>query len=263
MPHDAASPSAPTASSSVVLAFRPSSATAVPAIVGAKARSLKRTSVSVRASSVACPYSNRSRSSGTRVLLDDRALGTADGVRPLELDRRGPALDQRNLLHDETEVLPRLLHRDVADLAAARRVPAEELVRGRRVPRADRVLDVRVGSRLAELVIEGRADALPRLVERDDPVRAFGVHADCVVHGLGLRTVLRVDGAVIPAEAVPRVRRLVLLAEREVRRIVVIVVVALLMRALVAVDEDDSAREHEAEDGRREVEPGERILRVE
>src|SRR3954454_18438224 len=236
MPHDAASPSAPTASRSVVLAFRPSTATAVPALVGADASSLKRTSVSVRASSVACTYSSRSSSSDTRVFFDDRTLRPADGVRPLELDRRGSAPDQRDLLHDETKILARLVHRNVADLAAARRVPAEERVCCRRVACADRVLDVRIGSCLAELVVEGRTDALPRLVERDDAVRAFGVHPDRVVHGLGLRAVLRVDGAVIPAEAVPRVGGLVRLAKREVRRIVV-VAVALLVRTLVAVDE--------------------------
>src|SRR5438477_9136278 len=104
MPAVAPSPSAPIASSSAGRAWRLSSATAVPAIVGANASSLKRTSVSVRSRSVVCVYSSRRSSSGTRVLLDYRALRAADGVRPHQLDRRGAALDERNLLHHEPEV---------------------------------------------------------------------------------------------------------------------------------------------------------------
>ena len=86
----------------------------------------------------------------------------------------------------ERQIRACLLERDVADLAALRRVPAEEVVRVRRVARADRVLDVGVGSRLAELVVEDRARVLPAFREDIDPVAGLREHADRVVDRLAL-----------------------------------------------------------------------------
>ena len=76
---------------------------------------------------------------------------------------------------DRAEVRARLLERDVADLAALRRVPPEEVVRVRRVACANRILDIRIGSRLAELVVEDRARVLPAFGEHGDAVRALRV----------------------------------------------------------------------------------------
>ena len=112
------------------------------------------------------PAHERGRLGGRRraVRLGNGPFGPADRVRPHELDRHGAAaVGERHLLHHEREVGPGLGHRDVADLAAARRVPAEEPLARRRRAGADRVLDVRIGARLAELVVQRRADALPRV----------------------------------------------------------------------------------------------------
>src|SRR3954451_12990919 len=154
----------------------------------------------------------------------DRPFRAADRVRPHQLHRRSAAaVGERDFLHHRVDVPAGQLHRDVADLAALRRVPAEQVERVRIAPSANRVLHIRVGSHLTELVVEDRADVLPRCVERVDPIPTLRIHGDGVIH----RPLGRVHRAVIAAEPVLRVRP---------------------WFALFAVDEHDASREAEADD---------------
>src|SRR5437868_4500273 len=132
----------------------------------------------------------------------DRPFGAADGIRPHELYRHPPtAAGELHLVDDRGEICAGFLERDVADLAALRRVPAQEVVRVRLVTGADRVLDVRVRAHLAELVVEDCARVLPALGEDVDAVSGLRERADRVVD----RLLPRMDRAVVAAETVLRV----------------------------------------------------------
>src|SRR4051812_21191737 len=80
-----------------------------------------------------------------------RPLRPVDVVRPFELDRSGPSLDERRLHHHALQVGAGEAHGDVTDLAALARIPAQTAL----LPGADDVLDIRVRAGLAELVVEG------------------------------------------------------------------------------------------------------------
>src|SRR5256885_405577 len=105
-----------------------------------------------------------------------RPLRPVDVIRPFELNGSGPSLGERRLHHHALQMRAGEAHGDVADLAALVRIPAQTAL----VAGADDVLDIRVRAGLAELVVEGRDDVLPGLVERDDAVVALGVDPDGV-----------------------------------------------------------------------------------
>jgi hypothetical protein len=125
------------------------------------------------------------RGAGASALLDHMSwIGTAPEPSARSTSRKTRA-----------RLVPASFDRDVADLAALGGVPAEPGA----VAGPGNVVHVGVGPGLVELVVDGRRDVLPGLVEDRNAVACLGVDADGVVGGAARRDAGR---TVVAAQAV-------------------------------------------------------------